>query len=484
MADEDKNPDIDYENDPFAKAIEEAESSQTPDEGAAAPEKPEDSAQKPANIDPTQDPDSTDEAFQDEWDNATSGSQDEPEEQPKEEVKEEEDSGVQPEPNSVDEDDEFDLNKLLDDPEEDTTEEGTEETEEESEEPEDAEDLKNPHDSAKFKERLDRALDRGKKQGRKEAESELQEKVKQLEEQLQSTESELQEKEEQPELSEEERKELQMLRRRLSAESDPEVKEKFDDRIKANESSIHEILKTHFPEEEDQKILEKSGVYEDFEKFARSNPKGYRDLIKQIEEESPYDAELISKAAAESSTIKRQKQSYIEEVSQNAQEYFAQKEAEAQKAQAEAQKAAKEREQLVTKYYEDLTQNPKSYLRKKELPQGVTEKQKRFIEKRNQVIEKSQKLFQRAAKPSNYSELLDVAYAASSVPVLKDTIRALNAQLKEKETELQKRRDVAKTGRSKSHSASNTSPNVSKDKYADMDLDEAIAMKEREAMGR
>src|SRR5690606_6420492 len=130
------------------------------------------------------------------------------------------------------------------------------------------------------------------------------------------------------ELSAAEKEELMMLRRRISAENDPEIKEKFDAQIADNLDTVKETIMGVRWNAEDRERLEKIG---DFEEFARSNPRRFKVILDAVEEVNPVEADIIRSKIADNASLRRGKQRTIKELSEKANEWFEKQNEESQK---------------------------------------------------------------------------------------------------------------------------------------------------------
>ena len=376
-----------------------------------------------------------------------------------EEVKEEETPEEKPK---------IDLSLTIDEePAKETPKEGVEETQ-------GIEDLKLPTDSPRVAERIRKANERGLKA----AESKFKPEIERLNAELQRVKADLEKKPEVAPVSDEERKELLAWRRKARVVEDKDFKEKFDSRIETNKKTVTDLLKANFPDKTNQELLEKAGAFQDFDSFAQRNPKGYKAIITAIEDVSVSDADAIRNSVSDNRRLAQERERFIENEAKNAEEWFKEEKAKEAKFYKINESVFQERAQLAEQYIKEITENEKAPFRLAEIPKDALPETKQILEKKNSVKKQATQMFKSILQMDgkDFRQVLDVAAAAAYVPVLKDTIRGLNAQVKELNDKIDRLSNANRTSKGRSLPAQSVpaSASATKNKLGEMDFESAI----------
>lgn len=305
------------------------------------------------------------------------------------------------------------------------------------------EELKTPHKNEKSARRFRTLYNRWKEADGKAAKTEEQVKLK--EEKLTALEKEMAElkagKGATDEAIKKERDELQQYRRRYDLEKDPVIKERFDDRIKKADEDITSILENNgVAKEVIAKINSKGG----FEAYMRENGRGAKEFLEAI----PFgDAEQIRIALSEKAMIGRARSEHIRIEVSKANDYFTQKqkdEEEARKAAPNPQREEAETSEVLSKWTKN-TFEVLPYFHIKEVPAGATAEEKKTIKAENAQATELRGLLEKALKPQDLQERVDMALAATLARRLTIQVSERDQRIADLEAELAELKEADET---------------------------------------
>jgi len=325
----------------------------------------------------------------------------------------------------------------------------------ESSEKEEAEEH-DPFESPKIKKRLDRQKQRLEREAREREDklrAEYEAKIAELSKKVESVEQSANNG-----LSDAEREELIMLRRRIDVESDPEIRKQFDDKIQDNRDAITEILLDKFRLPENQERIKEIG---DFAEFSRREPKAASDILDALAEHDPISAEIIKAKIAENVSLQRAKKRAIEEASKKAKEYFEER----NKKLSEVQNAEKQRLDEMGKLFAEGVKRIYASEGFRDIDTtGLDGDKKKEVEATNALRAKMRNAIEwgtQALANNDMKGVLQMIAAAAKTWELQDTINKLKAQNEELNGRIEARKkasSVAKEGRVSSASAPKPSP--------------------------
>jgi hypothetical protein len=248
--------------------------------------------------------------------------------------------------------------------------------------------------------------------------------------------------------------ELAMYRRRYELDNDPELKEKFDTRIEAQESAIVDHLKKRGATDELVKLIQNEGGWA---RFASSNNTmtlpdedgGTRqvsmaELAETIVNALPLgERKAIEAAMMDQIQTQSAKKLHYEDQVKKAKEYFSKRDEEGRKAQAEQQRQIEEARKSVEKWQSEVEQS--DWLKDKELPSKATPEQKQAIQEHNRYNAQLRSLLKKAVSTTDLNGMLEIVHDSvryyderRNTASLKREVDSLRAELQAKQAELDK----------------------------------------------
>lgn len=301
------------------------------------------------------------------------------------------------------------------------TEEGDEEPSQKPQEAAEEEDEpEDPYTPPKFKKRLDRAKERAAKEAEKRAaekyEAEIAELKKQIDEGSGSNVSE-----DQPEpVSDAEREELIMLRRKFAAENDPEIRNQYDNRIVDSREAISDVLGKYFSHPDDEQARK------NFDHLYQSNPESARKLLEEIEKKNPVDAQIITAKIGDIMSLKRGKQRAVDEAAKTAKEWFEQQEQKKQQQEQLSQQEVEQRRSAYLQQFDGILQNKQF----QPLPTaGLEGEQLKKAEADNSVRDRMRRVVEAAKKATSPADVARLTSAAALAVKFEAENKALKNEL-------------------------------------------------------
>lgn len=248
--------------------------------------------------------------------------------------------------------------------------------------------------------------------------------------------------------------ELAMYRRRYELDNDPELKEKFDTRIEAQESAIVDHLKKRGATDELVKLIQNEGGWA---RFASSNNTmtlpdedgGTRqvsmaELAETIVNALPLgERKAIEAAMMDQIQTQSAKKLHYEDQVKKAKEYFSKRDEEGRKAQAEQQRQIEEARKSVEKWQSEVEQS--DWLKDKDLPAKATPEQKQAIQEHNRYNAQLRSLLKKAVSTTDLNGMLEIVHDSvryyderRNTASLKREVDSLRAELQAKQAELDK----------------------------------------------
>lgn len=226
-----------------------------------------------------------------------------------------------------------------------------------------------------------------------------------------------------------EKEELKMLRRRVAVESDPEITGKYDTRIGAINETLNAIVDSSFNPEDAAKIKQMG-----FETFAKSLPREYKKLIEKLDEDSPYDAETVRASLGELRSLSTQRKHDIEKLSQESDKYWAEKQKVAQESEQQVQKRTEAIKQIRAALEDELINRDKYFMTIDTSKLSGEEKER--AEKENKRRAYYQKNIRERIHAATLEEQQKTIYQAAMLPVIANMLKDERAELKRVKTEL------------------------------------------------
>lgn len=248
--------------------------------------------------------------------------------------------------------------------------------------------------------------------------------------------------------------ELAMYRRRYELDNDPELREKFDTRIEAQESAIVDHLKKRGATDELVKLIQNEGGWA---RFASSNNTmtlpdedgGTRqvsmaELAETIVNALPLgERKAIEAAMMDQIQTQSAKKLHYEDQVKKAKEYFSKRDEEGKKAAAEQQRQIEEARKSVEKWQSEVEQS--DWLKDKELPSKATPEQKQAIQEYNRYNSQLRSLLKKAVSTTDLNGMLEIVHDSvryyderRNTASLKREVDSLRAELQAKQAELDK----------------------------------------------
>lgn len=245
--------------------------------------------------------------------------------------------------------------------------------------------------------------------------------------------------------------ELSMYRRRYDLEKDPEVKSKFDDRIKSVDeqldSAVPSILQKHGGGEALLARIKEEGGWV---KFSQSPNRitlndgevvVASDLADRIISSIPFsDRKMIDAMVMEQIQVKRDKERYVQEQVKVAGEFFKKRDEEQAKAQEMSQQQIKQATEMIDKWRE-TTSKSNDWLQEKPIPTSATAAEKKAIEEDNAYAKELQSVLQKNLGTKDIEGMLGVVLESVQYHKERREVAKLMAKSKELETQLKAKQD-------------------------------------------
>jgi hypothetical protein len=299
----------------------------------------------------------------------------------------------------------------------------------------------NPHTPAKTKKSIDRLL--GKISSLKKALSDKEAEVSTVKAEVEKTTKA-------PPISDAERQELIMLRRKHSLQNDDTIKS-YDERAKSAEAVLLDVVKSVVKSDQ-AALIEQMG----FEKFAKT-PNAFREFMDILQDNDPAQAALVSSKYAELVGAKREKELKAKELTDSADQWWKQQEESFKQQQEQQQAAMQEIDRIRTEFYQNTVESDPNFklVPTAGLAGDALAKAKAENAKRTQYHQE----LHRILNANTLDERKKVVYRAALARPLADRVRTLEAELKAKTEKLKKIED-ARSARP-AHSTGVTSPAAS-----------------------
>jgi hypothetical protein len=271
-------------------------------------------------------------------------------------------------------------------------------------------------------------------------------------------------------------KELGMYRRRYELETSPEVKEKFDARITNAEETIASTLAARGAPASILDVVKQEGGWLKFVDSQRpitlANGKEITgaELADQIKMALPAsERRRIEALELEQIQVSRDKQTYFNEESKKAKDYFSQQEQQRLAAQEEHKKRFDEAVKVANDWKKRFSEE-NEWIREKEIGANLTKEQKDALEDHNKHAKQLNSMLEKRLAAKDINEMLEVLVDSIKYHQERKNLASqitenqrLQAQLKAKQDELDKFKRAGSTvGKSGSLSASGGKPTDSK----------------------
>lgn len=279
---------------------------------------------------------------------------------------------------------------------------------------------KDPHTHARVKKNIDRLLG----------------KIQNLNKQLRQKDQEIEKvKAEKPEavptdpVSEEEKRELLMLRRRYSIDKDGTLQE-FDKKAKSAEETLMGVVKATLSDE-DAETIERVG----FEKFANT-PRSFKKFLEILDENDPAKGALVRTKYAELVSVNNEKTATTQKLVEEADKWWEEQEQAVAKQQEQSNEYKQQVEKIKSDFFSQTVASDPYFkaietdgLKGEELARAQTENAKRAIYQRDlkQILD-----------AQSIDDQKKVVYRAALARPLADQVKALQKQLKDARTKLKK----------------------------------------------
>ncbi len=273
-----------------------------------------------------------------------------------------------------------------------------------------------PHDKPKTARRIDALLKKSHEAQRladetKKQAEEKDKRLKELEEQLSKVQSA-------DPLTNEKVKahleELGMYRRRYELENDPAIKEKFDSRITNSEETIVKTLTDRGAPATILAIVKEEGGWLKFVdsqrtiKLADGSEPTAAEVAEIIRNALPLsERRRLESLELEQIQVSRDKQTYFNEESKKAKDYFSEHEAKT-RAEREAQRQAFEQAVKVANEWRSKFVQENEWLREKEIAANLTKEQKAALEDHNTHAKQLNQLIEKHLAAKDLNEMLSV----------------------------------------------------------------------------
>jgi len=108
-----------------------------------------------------------------------------------------------------------------------------------------------------------------------------------------------------------------MLRMKHNIGSDETIRKNYDEPISATEKKIYGIVDRALPDDQAKQVKEMG-----FENFARRFPTAYKELLTNLQEDSPLDASILSSSVNDLVTLRSSREAAVEKMTSDADDYF------------------------------------------------------------------------------------------------------------------------------------------------------------------
>lgn len=297
-----------------------------------------------------------------------------------------------------------------------------------------------PNDPPRFKKRMERI--------KKKLEEQQEQLKREYEARLAEMEAKAKAQPEQPAgpaPTDEERKELLMLRRKYQLDSDPDIKQRYDEPLKANHDKVKSILAKNGMPEESIAYIEKMGG---FDRFAEQMPEKAKEVLDAVQKASAIDASILQSKIAESITLRESKQRELEKAAAEADKYFKENQDKTQNEVAKLTETyVKQGEQNMHRLREHAKQTmERSTLLADvaiadDMAEGEREKAQRINQRRALIRSK----VEQAINVKTPEDAAEVAVAAAMSFELKEQLKEANAALAKARAELARLRKAGQT---------------------------------------
>lgn len=283
--------------------------------------------------------------------------------------------------------------------------------------------------------------------------------------------------------------ELAMYRRRYELDVDPDVKNKFDGRVEAAETSIVDILKKRNAGEGLLNLIKAEGGWHGFSSSTRlvTVPDGEggtkqvstAELAELVLAELPFgDRKAIEAATMEQVSTRREKDRFFKEEQAKANEFFKKREDESKKASEDQQKQVQEGAKIIQEWVSKVEKS--DWLQDKQVPEKATAQEKAAITEHNRYNGQLKSFLRKAIETKDLNGMLEVVEDSvryyderRTTAALKDENKRLKDQLKAKDEEFTKFKNAGRSVQ-RSGSISSTSVPESQRDRAPKSLEEAL----------
>ena len=306
------------------------------------------------------------------------------------------------------------------------------------------------------KKRLERLKRKVTRETEERLKTEYDKKIAELEAKLQQRQSEKDAARDGPDgLTDAEREELLMLRRRVSVENDPEIKQQFDAKVEDNRATIQEVLQQAFPAKEDQERLGRMGPFDEWASDPKNGPAAAK-ILETLAQDNPIQADIIRNKIAENISLKRGKQRTIEERSKDAKEWFAKRNQEEESQRQQQEQEMAQRQQFVKEQFDRTLTEVKTL---QPIPEDGLEGAKlQEVREQNKVRNQMRRFIAdvRDQKYSTVKDGINLVFAAAKSLELKHKAQQLEKKVHELEEKLNQRKEAGTVSRQSRATATTT----------------------------
>lgn len=243
--------------------------------------------------------------------------------------------------------------------------------------------------------------------------------------------------------------ELAMYRRRYNLESDPAIKQRFDDRVSNAENAIHKsLISKGLPETLLAEVKNEGGwlKFADSErviKLQNGKEMTAAELAEAIKAQLPVsERRAIEALELEQIQTRRDKDVYFQEETSKAKEYFSEQENMTKKQQEEYGKRLTDANKVVAEWKQKFKAE-NAWLKEKEIAAGVTPEQKAELEDHNKHAKQLNSLIDKHLAAKDLDSMIEVLVDSiryhqerRELASALDTNKKLQAQLKAKQDEI------------------------------------------------
>lgn len=256
-------------------------------------------------------------------------------------------------------------------------------------------------------------------------------------------------------LTDAEKEELLMLRRRISVESDPEIKQQFDAKVDDNRATIQEVLQQAFPAKEDQERLERMGPFDEWASDPKNGPAAAK-ILETLAEDNPIQADIIRNKIAENISLKRGKQRAIAEQSKGAKEWFEKRNQEEASQRQQQEQEMVQRQTFVKEQFDRTLTQVKTL---QPIPEDGLEGGKLEEVRDQNKVRNQMRRFIADVRDQKYSTVKDginLVFAAAKSLELKHKTQLLEKKVQELEGKLSQRKEAGTVSRQSRATAATT----------------------------